>query len=583
MKNKYKIIKARVTSLSLALLLVSSLKPLVVYSANNTNNYNIESTNTSDYEKLASILNIDVSDITQDVLDSTYYLPSIDSKDIEYLKYFKNLKYIFIDIDNNIDFNKINNLSNLNALYLNIYDNNINIDFSNLNNNSLNKLCINNFSDRQYNLSINDLSNISKSNITDLEVSGITFEPGAEEYLNKLSYLCINTDANMDIDFTKLTNIKELDLSYNRPYSLPVFFNTNENNILKSNGVKIDYPNSNEEEYINISNSIDNMLNDIKNKYHINENSSDIDKIKAITSYIINNYTYDESISSISDSDYKDKLVSDYYKDGYLYAPLNNKRIGDNNEVPIICGNYAALVEAFMDRLSVPKYSYLAKSESHAWNIIDIDSKSYILDLTWIDSSDNKYKDSNYKPEEFTKETINGTSYYKSLTTGIEYNEEEYLEENKKNLEDSVLDIDQILETGNYDTLNYFLISMSNVLKMDKETNANGTHDFENDPGYLDIYSSVNYEDENNLDYKELEEKKDNKENKLLDSKDNNIELDSNTKIKIKINNKVLIITLGALIGILVGLGALKHTNTRTKRIYKNTQRYINKSNKHHR
>lgn len=124
---------------------------------------------------------------------------------------------------------------------------------------------------------------------------------------------------------------------------------------------------------------------------------------------------------------------------------------------------------------------------------------------------------------------------------------------------------------------------MSNVLKMDKETNANGTHDFENDPGYLDIYSSVNYEDENNLDYKELEEKKDNKENKLLDSKDNNIELDSNTKIKIKINNKVLIITLGALIGILVGLGALKHTNTRTKRIYKNTQRYINKSNKHHR
>ena len=51
-----------------------------------------------------------------------------------------------------------------------------------------------------------------------------------------------------------------------------------------------------------------------------------------------------------------------------------------------ICGNYTAMVEALSDRLGNPKDSFYMTSNTHAWNLMNIDGELYYVDSTWLDN-----------------------------------------------------------------------------------------------------------------------------------------------------------------------------------------------------
>ena len=60
----------------------------------------------------------------------------------------------------------------------------------------------------------------------------IILVPGVEEKLNELETLRLGSNLNVDIDFTKLTNLKHLDLIEIEPYTLAMHFNKEEYNTL---------------------------------------------------------------------------------------------------------------------------------------------------------------------------------------------------------------------------------------------------------------------------------------------------------------------------------------------------------------
>lgn len=116
-----------------------------------------------------------------------------------------------------------------------------------------------------------------------------------------------------------------------------------------------------------INNKVENIYSRI-----INENSSTVDKIRAVHDYIINNSKYDSGRS-----DYN----LDTYKSDIAYGPLL-QGYG-------ICGGYTDAMALFLDKMGIPNYKI--SSDTHIWNAVYLDGKWYHLDLTWDDpvTSDN--------------------------------------------------------------------------------------------------------------------------------------------------------------------------------------------------
>ena len=217
---------------------------------------------------------------------------------------------------------------------------------------------------------INNFGNLKKLTIN----YSIDFAPGCEEELNKLSSLKMN-NSSWDIDFSKLTNLKELDLSSSDPYDLAVYLNSNEYQRLVDSGVNIVFENNTEkEQYLEASQKLDKIVESLD----INENSSDNDILDAVMIYVLENLTYDDDVSkTYSSSGYTSGLYDKFYEGGLLYGALEM----DTS----ICGNYSALTEALMDRLTIPSTTHLALSDNHAWNIVKINGEPYYVDVTWID------------------------------------------------------------------------------------------------------------------------------------------------------------------------------------------------------
>ena len=105
--------------------------------------------------------------------------------------------------------------------------------------------------------------------------------------------------------------------------------------------------------------------------------SDDIEILKQINYYIINNYEYDSS-----------------YENYTLLDTLLNKKM--------ICAGYSALTKALLDRLGFENHivhgrtsndaiSFLFTSGRHAWNLVKVGGFWYHLDITWNDSAGNEF------------------------------------------------------------------------------------------------------------------------------------------------------------------------------------------------
>lgn len=98
----------------------------------------------------------------------------------------------------------------------------------------------------------------------------------------------------------------------------------------------------------------------------INPEATDIDNIKIIHDYIINNTIYD--------SDRSDKNII-AYKSNIAYGPLF-QGYG-------ICGGYTDTMELFLEKMGIK--SFKVSSQNHIWNAVYLNGNWYHLDLTWDD------------------------------------------------------------------------------------------------------------------------------------------------------------------------------------------------------
>ena len=137
----------------------------------------------------------------------------------------------------------------------------------------------------------------------------------------------------------------------------------------------------------------------------VNDKNTNIQNIKSIHDYIINNTIYD--------SDRSDKQIIKYRSD-IAYGPLF--------EGHAICGGYTDLMELFLEKLNIR--SFKVSSDDHIWNAVNLDGKWYHLDLTWDDPVANDGK--NYL--EHTYFLVDTKTLLKKEKTQHIFNQETYPE-----------------------------------------------------------------------------------------------------------------------------------------------------------
>ncbi len=207
-----------------------------------------------------------------------------------------------------------------------------------------------------------------------LELDGILLIPGVEEKLNTLETLRLGPSENIDIDFSKLNNLKTLDVSELEPYTLAMHFNSEEYNFLINSGVNIVFSEQDKDKYLSANEKLDEIVSNL----NVTKENTDREKLDAILLYTLKNYTYDPTIAKLSPEELANtNLAAEFYKDGLLYGALEMDTA--------ICGNYTAIVEALSDRLGSPTDSFYMTSNEHAWNLMNIDGDIYYVDSTWLD------------------------------------------------------------------------------------------------------------------------------------------------------------------------------------------------------
>ena len=225
------------------------------------------------------------------------------------------------------------------------------------------------------NLTVNsrDFAFLNKmTNLEDLEIYGYSVEPGVIENLSALKRLSIYTDGNYDLDFSKLTFLDELSFRHEQIYTIAKDLTLDDYNTLTNNGVKIDFNEYELKKFYEINQKLDNIIAEIG----ITKESTEQEKLDAILIYVLDNLEYDEEVSNaiFNNIEHRD-LSTSFYEEGLLYGALEKETA--------ICGNYAALVDALARRVDLK--TYYARSNTHAWNIVDVEDTSYYVDSTWLD------------------------------------------------------------------------------------------------------------------------------------------------------------------------------------------------------
>ncbi len=192
------------------------------------------------------------------------------------------------------------------------------------------------------------------------------------ETFNNLEELQIYSScANLNIDYSKLPNLKRLDLSGYEPYTLAMDLTNSDLETLDNNGVEVVFRDNNtRSKLLEINNKLDLMIDDID----IKSDDTDIEKLRKISIYITDNLEYDKD-TAMAIGDGEDVGGDYFYQDGFLYGALEEKSQ--------VCGNYSALLHALGKRVGLEVYD--VSSINHAWNFVKLNDDYYVVDLTYID------------------------------------------------------------------------------------------------------------------------------------------------------------------------------------------------------
>lgn len=112
-----------------------------------------------------------------------------------------------------------------------------------------------------------------------------------------------------------------------------------------------------------VNDRIDKIINSL-----INENMSDYDKILAFHDYIVNNTSYDSSVSIENQMD----IVTN-----------SNNAIGLLFNGKAICSGYSDAMAIFLSKLGYNNYKI--SSDLHIWNLVYINGEWKHIDATWDD------------------------------------------------------------------------------------------------------------------------------------------------------------------------------------------------------
>ena len=122
-----------------------------------------------------------------------------------------------------------------------------------------------------------------------------------------------------------------------------------------------------DDEIKKISEQVDLVYNQI-----INDNMSDLEKIKAAHDYIIKNTKYDEERAN----EIKNNIANDeIHSSNTAFGPLFTGKA--------ICGGYTDTMALFLDKMGIPNIK--VSSKNHIWNAVYVNGKWLHLDLTWDD------------------------------------------------------------------------------------------------------------------------------------------------------------------------------------------------------
>lgn len=362
----------------------------------------------------------------------------------------KKVKSLFFMVDENNDsFDILNYCPNIRELYICIKTNDSNIlkEIPNMVNlESLSIISLNNLEINHNNFQVA----FNSPKLRKLGIYGFDIAPGVIESLKQVKKLELDGDMNFDIDFSKMTNLKELDFGLSKPYDLALNFNTDDYNTLISNNVKVTSENNTIETLLKVNKKLDKIVK----KLHIDKNSTDREKLDAILVYVLKNLEYDEKVAKKLDKG-KNPSVSKFYSEGYLYGALELDSA--------ICGNYASLVEALANRVGLN--SYFIMSENHTWNLVEVEGKSYYVDATWLDDEFLTVK----------KDKMTKSGNMKSVIKNISAQE--------------------IIARGLGKKLDWYMVKPNKVLKIDDGTShvAINYHDYMKDDYEINQYEDITF------------------------------------------------------------------------------------------
>lgn len=358
----------------------------------------------------------------------------------------------------------------------------------------------------------NDLGYITKDNLDfikdvhldSISLMGYSLSPGVEDSLNKIDDIKLGF-GYYDIDFGKLTSVKNIEFYDDGPYDISIYLDNDTYNKLVSSGVNVIFDSEDDK---NTFLSVNERLDDIVSSLDINEESTNQEKFDAILVYVLEHLEYDEKISEMIRTLGIDNVVGaeEFYEGGLLYGALEKDSA--------ICGNYAALVEALLNRVGYKFDSSLISNSRHAWNAVKVDGEVYFVDATWLDG-------------QIINETVQDQTIEDDGSMIITFRNEP---------RDAV----DVIRCGEGHKLRWYFEDINN-LDMERLDSSN-IHSNYLVPEYMfsDYDDSDALDEEVVLNYQSIEDK---------------IPEIGDTKTKIKIGKKEFLIGTGTLVGILGALG----------------------------
>ncbi|MBR4618603.1 MAG: hypothetical protein IKO49_04800 [Bacilli bacterium] len=215
------------------------------------------------------------------------------------------------------------------------------------------------------------------------------FLPSSKKDLYNIYYTVINSGANSfsfycDVkykncikDVEELANNRALLSDINNlvhPFNSFKNIKTEYNNYGK---ITINVDHTYSEEQISL---INDKIKEIKQKLLVNDNLSDVEKIRIYHDYIIDNNIYDSNRSDRNIINYDSDTAYGAFFQGFA-----------------ICGGYTDAMALFLEDIGIKNYKI--SSNTHVWNAVLLNGNWLHLDLTWDDpvaSDGNNYIDHNF-------------------------------------------------------------------------------------------------------------------------------------------------------------------------------------------